>query len=212
MKKKDLILIGGGGHCRAVIDVIESGSEFQIAGILDLKEKIRKEVLTYPIIGSDEDLDKIAADYEYFVITIGQIQTAEIRRKLFERLQSLGKKIPVIISPRAYVSKHATIGYGTVIMHDALVNAGASIGHNCILNSKSLIEHDSTVGDHCHIATNAIVNGGCTIGSGVLIGSNSVLLQGTQITQDVTVGAGSVVTKNLLSAGIYIGSPAIKNS
>ncbi|HQB08035.1 MAG TPA: acetyltransferase, partial [Rectinema sp.] len=37
---KDIILIGGGGHCRSVIDVIELGNEFRIIGIIDKEENI----------------------------------------------------------------------------------------------------------------------------------------------------------------------------
>jgi len=34
---EDIILIGGGGHCRSVIDVIESENKFLIRGIVDQK-------------------------------------------------------------------------------------------------------------------------------------------------------------------------------
>ena len=54
--KDKLILIGGGGHCHACIDVIESTSTFEIIGIIDTKDKIGQSVLGYPIIGKDSDL------------------------------------------------------------------------------------------------------------------------------------------------------------
>ena len=38
MENKNLILVGGGGHCRSVIDVAESAG-YTIKGILDLPEK-----------------------------------------------------------------------------------------------------------------------------------------------------------------------------
>ena len=34
-KRKIPILIGGGGHCKSVIDVIEQEAKFEIAGIVD---------------------------------------------------------------------------------------------------------------------------------------------------------------------------------
>jgi acetyltransferase-like isoleucine patch superfamily enzyme len=43
MPVKPLILIGGGGHCRSCIDVIETTDEWQIKGILDQSEKIGTE-------------------------------------------------------------------------------------------------------------------------------------------------------------------------
>ena len=40
MSKNNLILIGGGGHCKSCIDVIEQENKFNITGILDVKEKV----------------------------------------------------------------------------------------------------------------------------------------------------------------------------
>lgn len=40
--KLKIILIGGGGHCHSVIDVIEQENRFNIAGIIDKKEHIGK--------------------------------------------------------------------------------------------------------------------------------------------------------------------------
>ena len=39
--KPDIILIGGGGHCVSVIDVIENENKFKIKGILDSNTKIK---------------------------------------------------------------------------------------------------------------------------------------------------------------------------
>jgi len=171
---QNLILIGGGGHCRSCIDVIEQEGKYQIAGIVDVPEKIHQRILGYEIIGTDEELPLMAKQYSSFLITIGQIRSANKRILLFKRLRELGARFPVIFSPLSYVSKHATVAKGTIVMHHALVNAGAKIGANCIINTKALIEHDAVVEDHCHIATAAIVNGGVKMKSGTFFGSNAV--------------------------------------
>ena len=171
---KNIILIGGGGHCKSVIDVIEKEGRFIIAGIVDVPELLGTDVLGYPVIGDDSDIENLSNKYTHALITIGQIRSPEIRVKLFNLVKKVGFICPTIISPRAYVSKHSITGAGTVIMHDALVNTGVYIGKNCIINSKALIEHDSKISDHCHISTNAIVNGGVTIKSGCFLGSGSI--------------------------------------
>jgi len=171
---QNVILIGGGGHCKSCIDVIEQEGKYQIAGIVDVAEKIHQKILGYEIIGTDEDLPMIAKKYSSFLITIGQIRSANKRILVFNRLRELGARLPVIFSPLSYVSKHSTVADGTIIMHHAIVNAGAEIGKNCIINTKALIEHDAVVEDHCHIATAAIVNGGVKIKSGTFFGSNAV--------------------------------------
>jgi sugar O-acyltransferase (sialic acid O-acetyltransferase NeuD family) len=192
-----LILIGGGGHCRACIDVIEQTPDFEVAGIVDLPEKLHQKVLGYEIVGTDEDLPHMAKEYECFLITLGQIKSADRRALLFNSLEKLGARFPVIVSPHAYLSKHARVGEGTIIMHHAMVNAGAKIGKNCIINSKSLIEHDAIIGDHCHISTSAVINGGAEVQDGTFMGSHSVTREQTRIGKNSVIGCNVKVMENL---------------
>ena len=187
-----LILIGGGGHCKSVIDVIEQEGRFQIAGIVDKPELIGSSVLGYPIIGSDSDLVDLVKQFKYAFITIGQINSPMIRIKLFNLAINAGFILPIIVSPRAYISKYSKLEEGSIIMHDALVNSLASIGKNCIINSKALIEHDSTIESFCHISTNAVINGGVTVGQGSFVGSGAITKQNTEIQKNSFIKAGSV--------------------
>jgi len=193
MDKEKLILVGGGGHCKSCIDVIELEGRFAIAGIVDVPEKIGKKVLGYEIVASDEMLTELVIDYKYFLITAGHIQSPQIRIKLYNKIIKLGVNLPIVISPLAYVSPHSNIGNGTIIMHHSLVNAEAIIGSNCIINSKALVEHDAQVGDHCHISTSSIVNGGVIVGSGTFYGSGAVSNQYTTIKEGSFIKANSIV-------------------
>jgi sugar O-acyltransferase (sialic acid O-acetyltransferase NeuD family) len=189
--KPKLILIGGGGHCKSCIDVIEQENKFIIAGIVDINTSI-SELLGYPLLGHDDDLANLKLNYDYALITIGQIKTPAIRIRLLDYAKSLGFKLPAIISPRAYVSKHAKIGNGTIVMHDALINAGAIVGDNCIINTKSLIEHDAVIENNCHISTGAIVNGGAIVKQGCFLGSNAVTKESVKTHKNDFIKAGSL--------------------
>ena len=191
-KKEKILLIGGGGHCKSVIDVIESQNRFEIAGVVDKKEFIGEKLLDYEIIGCDEDLDLLFEEYKYAVITVGQLGNVTKRVELFELVKKIGFDLPVIISSRAYVSKHAQVGEGSVIMHDALVNAGAVIGQNCIINTKALIEHDSVIKENCHISTGAVINGGVVVHKNSFVGSNAVTKQYIVIEENSFIKAGSL--------------------
>jgi len=190
---KEIILIGGGGHCKSVIDVIEEGGSFKIAGIVDVPELLGTDVLGYPIIGNDSDIENLSNKYTHALITVGQISSPEIRIRLFNLVKRAGFICPTIISSRAYISEHSIIGDGTVVMHDVLINAGVFIGNNCIINSKALIEHDSKIFDHCHISTNALVNGGVTIKSGCFLGSGSITNNLITIEENSFIKAGAVI-------------------
>ena len=190
---KDIILIGGGGHCKAVIDVVEQEGRFNIIGIIDKPELLGKNVLGYQIIGNDSELNNLIKKCNNALITIGQIRSPLPRIKLFDTVIKLGFTLPTIVSPRAYISHQASIGIGSVIMHDAVVSVSAIIGDNCIINTKSIVEHGSKIGNHCHISTNAVINGDVTVGDGSFIGSGVVTKEGIRINDNFFAKAGSVV-------------------
>ena len=187
---KDIYLVGAGGHCRACIDVIEATGQYRIAGLFDSQVPAGEKVLGYTVLGGDDQFAKYVGKGE-FLVTVGQIKTAEIRRKIHDQLIALGAKFATVVSPRAHVSRHAKVGAGTIIMHDVLVQAAAHVGAYCIVNDKALIEHDGFVGDLCHVATGAIVNGGSRVEAGSFIGSNAVLQQNCLVPANSVVGAGS---------------------
>lgn len=196
-KMKDIILIGGGGHCKSCIDVIESEAHYKIQGIIDVKEKIGENVLGFPIIASDKDLPVIIQEYDTFLITLGQIKSPKLRIKLFQILKEFNVNLPTIISPYAYVSKYVTIGEGTIIMHQSFINANAQIGNNCIINTGALIEHDVVIEDNCHISTNSVLNGGVKVKNNTFVGSNSMAKENIIIGENSIVGAGVSLLKNL---------------
>jgi sugar O-acyltransferase (sialic acid O-acetyltransferase NeuD family) len=192
--KEKIVLIGGGGHCKSCIDVVEAQDMFAIEGIVDMATKIGRTVLGYPIIADDADLVRLTGEFRNFLITIGQIGSPEKRMETFQSIKSSGGRFPVIVSPKAYVSKHATIGEGTILMHGVTVNAGSVIGVNCIINTGSIIEHDVIIEDHCHISTGSTVNGGCIVRRGSFLGSNSVTREGIIIKENSFIKANSIVS------------------
>jgi sugar O-acyltransferase (sialic acid O-acetyltransferase NeuD family) len=202
--------MGGGGHCKACIDVVEQEGSFEIIGVLDQENLIGKSILGYSILGSDNDIFKyIRAGYS-FLVSVGQVKSAEIRERLFKHLKDSEADIATIISPRSYVSRYAKIGVGTIVMHNVTINAGARIGENCTLNTGCNIEHDATVGDQVHVSTHAVVNGECEIGNGVFIGSNATILNRVKIIKKTVIGAGAVVIRTINESGTYAGNPAVK--
>lgn len=206
--KRPLILIGGGGHCKSVIEVAESAG-YEIKGILDMPDEVGKEVLPgHKVIGTDDEIPQYVEECE-FIITVGFIKNPALRIKLYNKVKAAGGRLATIIASTAHVSKYAELGEGTVIMHHAFVNAGAKIGDNCIINTFVNIEHDAEVGNQCHISTGTMVNGECKIGENCFIGSQSVCANCIEIASDIIVGAGSVVRKSIRVKGIYAGNPAI---
>ncbi len=204
----EIILIGGGGHCKSCVDVIEAQGLYKIHGILDFETNVGSKVLNYPVIGTDKDIDSLVDKDKCFLITIGQIKSVDIRKNIFNNLRSKNAKMVIIVSNTSYVSSDVSVGDGSIIMHQAYVGRGASIGSNCIINTKALVEHDAVVGDHCHVAVGAVLSGGVKVGNGTLIGAGSVIREYIKIGSNSLVGAGSVVVKDVPDNTLVLGNPA----
>ncbi len=204
---KKIVLIGGGGHCKSVIDVIRSTKEYEIVGVLDKEECIGEEVLGYKIIGTDSDIPKYAKLYRNFAVTVGQIKSSLVREKIFKKVKEAGGDLPVIIAQTAYVSNFADLLDGNIVHHNSFVNAGVKIGRLGIINSGSIVEHDTDIGDFCHISTNSTVNGDCKIGSRTFIGSGSTVNHGVSIGDNVVVSSATLVRKNIKDNSLVVGNP-----
>jgi sugar O-acyltransferase (sialic acid O-acetyltransferase NeuD family) len=206
--KEPLVLVGGGGHCRACIDVIEAEGRYAIAGVVDAKAGDGLD--GYPWLGDDAELPRLVAAGNRFLVTVGQIRDPAARVRLHEVLRAAGAALATVIAPTAHVSRRARVGEGTIIMHQALVNAGAAVGSNCIVNTKALVEHDASVGDHCHVSTAAVLNGGASLGERGFLGSGSVVHQGVRIPPGCVIGAGTVLRRAPTAAGTWAGDPPVR--
>lgn len=190
MMIEKIVLIGGGGHAKSVIDVIEQEGRYEIVGIIDQRIELHEtKVLGYEVLGDDTKLPEILTSCKNAIIAIGQIRSNEPRVRTAAMLKKLGFTLPKVISPLAYVSSHAHIGEGTIVMHGAIVNANAVVESNCIINSKALIEHDAIIEENCHISTGAIVNGGTVVKANSFFGSGAVSKEYSEVGGFIKAGS-----------------------
>ena len=205
MRKMELILIGAGGHSRSCIDAIEQEGKYKIGGLVGLSEEVGSSHFGYQVLATDSELSALAKQFQFALVSVGQIRSPELRIRLYELSLAAGFILPTIIAPTAYVSPNATVGTGTVVMHGAILNAGVAVGKNCIINTRALLEHDSRIFDHCHISTGAIINGETLVGAGSFIGSGSVIKEGVSVGVGSVVGMGLAVLHNLEDGSKYLG-------
>jgi len=197
-----LLLIGGGGHCKSVLDTILSIETYSDVAIIDLKENIGRTVLGVPIIGSDDDLSNLFdTGYKHAFITLGSIGTPRLRKVLYETIREIGFIIPIIIDPSATVSEHVAISEGVFVGKGAIVNAGSTIDACAVVNSGAIIEHDCLVGAFAHVAPGATLCGDVTVGNDTHIGANTVIRQGLTIGSNVLIGIGSDIEDHIIAYG-----------
>jgi len=203
---KGLVILGGGGHAKSCIDIVESFRDYSIS--LQGKVEVKCLIPDTRVLSTDE-WSFLAREYDGFILGVGQIHNPAIRIQIVDSIISVEGKIVTLISPYARVSPRAVIQDGTVVMPGVCINSGAVVGKYCIINTGSIIEHDAYVRDFCHISTGAVINGDCRVSKRCFIGSNAVLLNQIKVCPDTTIGAGSVVTKDITEkGGIYVGNPA----
>ncbi len=206
--KHKLLLIGAGGHCKVVIDVLLFRKEYDVTGIIDLKERIGTKVLGVPVIGTDSDLPRLfRSGIKHCFISIGSVGNPRLRVKSYNFSKKLGFEFPNLISPDAWVSSHVILGEGNYIAPLAVVNAGTQIGDNCIINTGAIIEHDCKIDNFVHLSPGVVVSGGVHVGARSHIGTGTNIIQNLKIGSNVIVGAGSVVTKNVREGVIAYGNP-----
>ena len=206
----EIVLIGGGGHARVLLDALRSSGDSRSIGVLDAdSERAGSFLYDVPILGNDDLLPELARSGTHiFAISVGGTRENAPRKMLFERARELGLEPLTVIHPTAIVSGWATIGAGCQILPGAIVNPGARLGANVIVNSGAIIEHDCVVGDHAHIATGACLSGGVKVGPLAHVGSGATVRQLITIGAASVVGSGAVVVKNVAPSAVVAGVPA----
>ncbi|PKM61033.1 MAG: serine acetyltransferase [Firmicutes bacterium HGW-Firmicutes-4] len=208
---KKLLLIGGGGHCKTVIEAVESRNDYEDIGIIDVSENVGKQILYCKIMGTDRELKQFFnKGFTDAFISLGSIGNPNKRLSLYKQIKSLGFCLPVISHLSANISQYASISEGSFAGKNVIINADTKIGKCVILNTGSIIEHDCGIGDFAHIAPGSIISGNVTIGKKTHIGAGSVIRQNTIIGDQTIIGIGSVVVNDIESHCVAFGNPCRK--
>src|SRR5437763_4925915 len=109
--KERLFVFGSSGHASVVIDAIERGKQYEIAGLIDTFSKPGHEVLGYTVLGGEDQMTDFAAQYgaNKIAVAVGDNwNRAAIVSRLQAVLPSIG--FPPIIHPSAEIARSVTIG------------------------------------------------------------------------------------------------------
>lgn len=205
---RKLLLLGGGDHCKSIIDSLGGCNTYAGIGIVEKSDNGHAPILGIPVVGTDEDLEKLKREgYTDAFVSLGSIGNTSNRRKLYGMIASLGFSIPNIIDNSAIVSSNSTLGRGLFIGKHAVVNAGSVLGDGVIVNSSATIEHDCTIGAFTHISPGVVLCGNVTIGMDSHIGAGSVIRQQVQLGSRAMIGMGSIVLHNVPDNTLAYGSP-----
>lgn len=201
--KKNLIIIGAGGHGKVVADTAKIMNKWENIYFLD-NDTTLCNVVGIDVIGQASDWYNYIDDNDIFVA----IGDNTIRKKIISLLEENKANIATLIHPAAVIADKVTISYGSIVMAGTVINSSTEIGKGCIINTSSSIDHDNLIGEYVHISPGVHTAGNVSIGGLSWLGIGSTVSNNVKINEECIVGAGAVVVKDLTEPGIYLGVPA----
>jgi sugar O-acyltransferase (sialic acid O-acetyltransferase NeuD family) len=192
-----VIVIGGGGHGRVVIEALRRDG-VAIAGVIDPARAVSALLPEgVPWLGGDEVLAQYPADQCRLANGVGSIGD-DARRRVFERMKAAGYGFTRVLHPAATIAFiGVSLSEGCQIMAGAVVQPGARIGADAIVNTRASVDHDCIIGDHVHIASGAVLCGDVVVGEDTHIGAGAVVIQGRRIGAGCLIGAGATVLRDV---------------
>ncbi len=206
---KRIVILGGGGHARVLIDLIRVINEYEIAGILDSRLNTKDTIAGIPILGGDDMLHGLFSDgITLACIGVGSVRDNSIRKRLYEKVKQVGFSVPCLVHPKAVISDGSKICEGVQVMAGAIIQGESFICENTIINTGAIIDHDCKIGSHVHICPGTVISGGCSIGDSAFVGAGTTVIQGVKIGRNSFIAAGSVVINNIEDNKKVMGIPA----
>lgn len=207
------VLIGAGGHARAVVHAARDG-DLDIVACTDPRPELHGTALDgVQVVGNDDALPGLFADgVRAAVMGLGAVGDNALRARLFAKVVAAGFSMPAIVAPDAAVAPTAAVGDGTVVLTRAVIGPGAVLGQNVIVNTGAIVEHDCTIDDHAHIASGAVLGGAVRVETLAHIGLNATVRQGIRVGERALAGAGAVVVANVPAGATVTGVPARERS
>lgn len=209
----NLVLIGAGGHASDVLGAIEALGEGAVT-----RPRIRVGAVVDPEFESD--VERLSQRYEVqnrgtldapnelsvdYLIAVGYPQD---RRSVHARISHLPNSPATIIHPSADLSRHTTVGGGSVILSGARLSPNVSLGAHCSVSQLASIGHDVVVEDFTSIFPGAVISGGVSIGQAALLGANCTILENVHVGNAAAIAAGAVVARDIPDGTTVMGVPA----
>lgn len=207
--KDRVLVIGGGGHGKVVVEAIAAEGQFDITGVIDEAAQPGVKLLGYTVFGGEAVLLDTVTRYGVFGVVVAVGDNAQ-RAAVVERVAKQHPQLsfPTIIHPFSSISSSASIGRGSVLLAGSIINANASVGAFCIVNTAASLDHDSQLGDYAMLNPHCAVAGNVTIEPFALIGMGANVLQKRRIGRNTVIGAGATVVHDIGDNCVAIGTPA----
>jgi acetyltransferase EpsM len=194
---------GGGGHGKALIDVLRLLGSYPIVGVLDDHLPPGELILDVPVLGGAETLPRLLERGVHLAVNaVGGIGNIAVRIKVFEQLTQAGFICPALVHPSAVVEPSAHLSDGVQIFPHAYVGSSAQINFGAIINTGAIVSHDCLIGDYANLSPGAILAGEVRIGAGVLVGMGVTINLQVKVGRGARLGNSATIKEDVPEGGI----------
>ncbi|MDD2696275.1 MAG: NeuD/PglB/VioB family sugar acetyltransferase [Anaerolineales bacterium] len=183
-----VLIYGGGGHGKSLIDLIQALGGYRLVGVVDDALPMGGEILGAPVLGGANTLHSLHQQgVRQAVNAVGGIGNIASRIRVFDLLAEAGFSFPALVHPTALVEPSAQLSPGVQVFPHAYVGSAARLGFGAIVNTGAIVSHDCVLGDYANVSPGAMLAGEVYVGASVLIG------MGATVNLQVTIGEGAKV-------------------
>jgi len=198
-----IVVYGGGGHGKALIDLLRALRIYRIVGVVDDGLQAGTQIMGLPVLGGAAALKRLYAEgVRQAVNAVGGIGNLSTRIQVFDRLAEAGFVCPAVVHPTAFVEPSAVVEAGVQVFPQAYVGSEARLGFGCIVNTGAIISHECVLDDLVNISPGAILAGEVKVGAGALVGMGATLNLRVTIGAGARIGNGATVKEDVPEKGI----------
>jgi sugar O-acyltransferase (sialic acid O-acetyltransferase NeuD family) len=181
-----LVLYGGGGHGKTLIDLVRAAGNFHWVGLIDDRLTRGSKVLGVTVLGGPEQLVELYQNGVCLAVNgVGGIGDPAARQRIFDILEQAGFTCPAVVHPAAFVEQSARLEGGVQVLAKAYVSSSAYVGFGSVLNAGATVSHDCRLGRCVNLSPGAALAGNVRLEDYVQVGMNAT------INLDITVGRGA---------------------
>lgn len=211
---KPLIIFGGGGQGKTLIDLVRTLSIFHLVGIVDDGIPAGSLVLGVPVLGGMAVLaDLRSQGISLAMNAVGGIGNVDVRLKIFDALQNAGFTFPTLVHPTACIEPSAQLEDGVQVLPLTYIGSAVQVGFGTLINSHVIISHDCQIGRVVNLSPGAMLAGGVRVEEYAQIGMGATINLNLTIGCRARIGNGATVKADVPASGrVYAGTTWPKNS
>lgn len=197
-QSQSLIIYGGGGLGKTLIELITKMGGYSIIGIIDDGIAPGVKILNVPVLGGNQHLIELQKKgISQAVNAVGGIGDISVRSKVFKSLIEANFTFPTVIHPTAFIELTASIASGVQVFANSYIGTEVKIGFGCLINTGTIISHDCVIGEQVNISPGTTLAGEVRVGDRVLIGMGVTVNLGVEIGESARIGNGATIKSDV---------------